>query len=72
MWERGWYEFIPFNITTWYQPLMPLTEFSNLSNTLDNLIKEFEGLQGLDLKDIFSNLGEAMSKGGFIRTGSTL
>ena len=71
MWERGWYEFLPFNIT-WYQPLMPLTEFSNLSNTLDNLIKEFERLQGLDLKDFLSNMGEAMSKDGFIRAGSKL
>ena len=71
LWERHWYESGPFNVT-WFKPLMPQTEFTNVSKTLDNLVKEFEKLQGLDIMDVLKNLGEAMSKDGFVHAGSNM
>ena len=72
VWEKGWYQSGDMSNMTWFKEKLPMSDFSNLQRTLDNLIKGFEKVTDVWIGDVLSNLGEVSSNGAFLKNVSQL
>lgn len=70
LWMNGLH--MSTNTTTWFVETRPAANFSDVAESLDNLIKEFQNLGDIDIGQVITNLGQVLSSEAFMNLGTSL